>query len=88
MSKEPETGLLGKDGALVCKAIGGTANGCIGELIKLADTPFEKEVVKEFASVERKITEELSKIKMELKYIKWLTITIFVTSILLKLIGV
>ena len=87
MSKEPESGLLGKDGALVCKTIGGTANGCVGELIQLASTPFEKKAVIEFAAIERKLTEELSRIKTELKYIKWLTITIFVTSILLKLIG-
>ena len=87
MSKELESGLLGKDRALVCKSVGGTSNGCIGELIQLANTPFEKKTVIELATVERKLTEELSKIKTELKYIKWLTITIFVTSVLLKLIG-
>jgi len=87
MSKEPESGLLGKDGALVCKSVGGTSNGCIGELIQLASTPFEKKAVIEFAAIERKSAEELAKIKMELKYIKWLTITIFATTILLKLIG-
>jgi hypothetical protein len=87
MSKEPEQGVLGKDGALVCKTIGGTTNGCVGELIQLASTPFEKKAVIEFATIERKLTEELSKIKTELKYIKWLTITIFVTSVLLKLMG-
>jgi hypothetical protein len=38
MNKEPEQGVLGKDGALVCKTIGGTANGCVGELIQLAST--------------------------------------------------
>jgi len=87
MNKEPESGLLGKDGSLVCKTIGGTANGCIGELISLASTPFEKEAVIEFATIEWKLTEELSKIKTELKYIKWLTITIFAATILLKLMG-
>ena len=87
MSNEPEQGVLGKDGALVCKTIGGTSNGCIGELIQLASTPFEKKAVIEFATIERKSAEELSKIKIELKYIKWLTITIFATTILLKLIG-
>jgi hypothetical protein len=60
---------------------------CLAELISLASTTFEKKAVIEFAAIERKLAEELSKIKTELKYIKWLTITIFVTSILLKLIG-
>jgi len=87
MSKEPEQGVLGQNGSLVCKSIGGTSNGCIGELIQLASTPFEKKAVIEFATIERKSAEELSKIKIELKYIKWLTITIFATTILLKLIG-
>jgi hypothetical protein len=87
MSKEPETGLLGQNGALVCKSVGGTSNGCIGELIQLASTPFEKKAVIEFAAIERKSAEELSKIKMELKYIKWLIIAIFGTIVITKFIG-
>jgi hypothetical protein len=87
MSKEPETGVLGKDGALVCKTIGGTSNGCIGELIQLASTPFEKKAVIEFATIERKSAEELSKIKTELKYLKWLILTVLATVVLTKFIG-
>jgi hypothetical protein len=87
MSEEPEQGLLGREGALKCKVTGGTGDKCIGELIQLASTPFEKKAVIEFATIESNTKEQLGKIKTELKYIKYLTLTVFATTIIIKLLG-
>jgi len=86
MSSEPETGYLGRDGAKESCATNKAVNGCIGDLIPLASTPFEKQVVIEFVSIEKKLSEELSRIKTELKYLKWLIVTVLATVIISKII--
>jgi len=84
---EPEQGMLGREGVKESCATNKAVNGCIGDLIPLASTPFEKQVVIEFVSVEKKLSEELSKIKTELKYVKWMVMALFGAIIIVKLIG-
>ena len=87
MNKEPETGYLGREGARESCATNKAVNGCIMELVELANTQFEKKAVIELAALESNIKENLAKIKTEIKYLKWLIVTVLFAVIIGKLIG-
>jgi len=75
----------------VIKIIEGVRNGdCPQKLVELAKTPFERAVVVEFINVH----ELCIKMKNELKWIKWIVISIFglttiatVVQIITKFLG-
>jgi len=49
---------------------------CPLELIKLANTKFERATVQEFVEVEAKMKEEFGKIKNEMKNVKYLLVVL------------
>jgi len=59
---------------------------CILELVNLASTPFEKKAVIELATMESRYNEILAKIRVELKWIKYLTVVIFVAVVIERVI--
>lgn len=59
---------------------------CPEKLIQLANTPFERNVVSEFISIESDIKEQFAKIKADMKWIKWLTVSLFAAIIIARLI--
>ena len=75
-------GKLGQGGSKESCATNKSVEGCIGQLIKLAETPFEKQAVIEFATMEAKFKEELASIKANLKWIKYLIVGVFVVIVL------
>ena len=82
MTKEPETGRL--QGAKVEPCDG---KKCIHNLVNLAKSDFEKAAVIEFINMDAKVKEDFARIKTELKWVKWLIISLFSAIILIKLIG-
>jgi hypothetical protein len=62
---------------------------CPTQLVKLAESPFEKAVVVEFIEVESKVKEEFIKLKVEMKNIRWLltgVLAVIVVNILVRVI--
>jgi len=87
MGKEPEQGMLGRDGSRESCATNKAVNGCPSQLIKLAQSDFERACVQEFIEIEENMRENLAKIRVELKYLKWLIVTVLFTVIVSKIIG-
>jgi len=82
---EPEEGIVGRGGAKLCKATGGTENGCPDMIFKSAKTAWQKNVALEFI----KIYEVCEKLKNDMKWIKWLlgsTVIAIAINILLRVI--
>ena len=79
---EPEQGMLGREGSRESCATNKSVEGCILELVTLANSPFEKKAVVELASLEAKMKEELVSIKTNIKWIRWLIIGVFAVIVL------
>ena len=79
---EPEQGMLGREGSRESCATNKSVEGCILELVTLANSPFEKKAVVELASLEAKMKEELANIKTNIKWVKWLIIGVFAVIVL------
>lgn len=75
-------GRLGQGGAKESCATNKSVEGCILELVTLANSPFEKKAVVELASLEAKMKEELVSIKTNIKWIRWLIIGVFAVIVL------
>ena len=55
---------------------------CIGDLVKLANTAFEKQACIEISIIEGKLREELGKIRIELRWVKYISIAVFLGIVL------
>lgn len=59
---------------------------CPNELIRLAVTPWEKACVIEFVEIETKLKETYAQLRNEIKWCKWLTVSLFAAIIVTRLI--
>jgi len=87
---EPEQGMLGREGSRESCATNKSVEGCILELVTLANSPFEKKAVVELASLEAKMKEELASIKTNIKWIRYIVLAslfAITINILMKLIS-
>ena len=80
--EDMKEGRLGSGGSRESCATNKSIEGCIMELVNLANTPFEKKAVIEMASMESRFKEELVSIKANLKWIKWLIVGVFAVIVL------
>ena len=79
---EPEEGMLGKGGAKESCATNKAVNGCPAILIKLAQSEFERACVQEFIEIEEDLGAKFTSIKTELKWIKYIVLTVLVGIVL------
>ena len=82
MDREPEQGYLGREGAKESCATNKAVNGCPAILIKLAQSEFERACVQEFIEVEEDLGAKFTSIKTELKWIKYIVLTVLVGIVL------
>lgn len=87
--KEPEQGQLkGCSDVELPENLKACKDGrCIHELVKLASTQFERQITSELINMEIEVKENLTKIKSELKWLRYLILALFGAIIIIKLIG-
>jgi len=88
--EDMKEGRLGSGGSRESCATNKSIEGCIMELVNLANTPFEKKAVIEMASMESRFKEELVSIKANLKWIRYIVLASFFVigvNFLMKLVG-